>query len=67
MDWARTTSSAAASGLSTALNVVPTWVMVVFLLVVGCGPEVRRMAETASDIAWRWKHGADRRDASGDK
>jgi hypothetical protein len=55
MEWAKTASSAIALGLSTAFDRVPTWALVAFLLIVGCGPEVRRMAESASNIAWRWR------------
>lgn len=55
MDWAKTVGGSVASSLGAAFEIVPVWAVVVVLLVVGCGPELRRIALTASDIAWRWR------------
>lgn len=57
MESARVASGGVAVGLSTAIDTIPTWTLVVVLLVVCCGPELRRIAETASNIAWRWRRG----------
>lgn len=55
MDWAKALSGGVVSSLGVAFELVPVWTLVVLLLVVGCGPELRRIAVTASDIAWQWR------------
>lgn len=64
MDWAKTISSSVAASLAAAFEVVPVWTLVVVLLVVGCGPELRRIALTASEIAWRWRRRENRLEVS---
>lgn len=67
MEYLKLTGSGLAAWLNTVASALPTPVMAVFVLIVGCGPELRRMAETASDIAWRWRHGHDDEHSSPDE
>lgn len=66
MEYLKLTGSGIAVWLNTVADAVPTPVMVVFVLIVGCGPELRRMAETASDVAWKWRRGNEQHDRPGD-
>jgi hypothetical protein len=54
VEWTRAVAGAVGAALGTAVDAVPTWVLIVALLIVVGGPELRKLVTLVDDIAWRW-------------
>jgi len=54
MNLWREAGGAVGISIAAALDAVPAWAGVLVVLVVTCGPELRRWVELLNSIAWQW-------------